>query len=180
MGESGQKERLGNLCLWQRTRQVSVFATSLLHTVSTCLPEVQASLLHLRCGIHPTSRPPLALPSALPALSTGALDSLWTASTWAPRERPTRAHTPSPISQSQGVTRWTGGQRPLPERPWYGIVYPPSSTHLSVWPCSTETGVSCSAETRPPAQWQLELVRPPDEAMVMGLRGPGGRTHVET
>lgn len=129
---------------------------------------------------HPTSRPPLALPSALPALSTGALDSLWTASTWAPRERPTRAHTPSPISQSQGVTRWTGGQRPLPERPWYGIVYPPSSTHLSVWPCSTETGVSCSAETRPPAQWPLELVRPPDEAMVMGLRGPGGRTHVET
>ena len=35
-----------------------MLATSLLHMVSTCLPEVPASLFHLRCGIRPTPRPP--------------------------------------------------------------------------------------------------------------------------
>lgn len=122
----------------------------------------------------PLPDPLLALPSALPALATGALDSLSTASTWAPRARPTRAHTRSPVSQSQGVTRWTGGQRPLPERPRCGTVRLPSSTCLSVGPCSTRAGESCGAQTSPPAQWQPELVRPPGEAMVMGLWGLQG------
>ena len=33
---------------------------------------------------------------------------------------------------------------------------------------------SCGAQTSPPAQWQPELVRPPGEAMVMGLWGLQG------
>ena len=69
---------------------------------------------------------------------------------WAPRERPTRAHAPSPTSQSQGAARWTGGQRhSLRDAVW--SCASPSSARLSVWPCSTQAGVSCGAQARPPS-----------------------------
>lgn len=69
---------------------------------------------------------------------------------WAPRERPTRAHAPSPTSQSQGAARCTGGQRhSLRDAVW--SCASPSTARLSVWLCSTQAGVSCGAQARPPS-----------------------------
>lgn len=118
----------------------------------------------------PLHDPLLALPFRLPStFHRGSCRP------WAPRERPTRAHAPSPISHLTvpGSRPMDWGSEALPER--RGVELCVSILRTPVRLAVQHPGWSVlRSPGQASIQRQLELVRPPGGAMVMGLRGPGG------
>lgn len=145
-----------------------MLTTSLLHMVSTCLPEVPASLRHLRCGIRPTPGP--ASRSSLPPSQHFPQELLWAL-------RSKRETNKSPCPQSHltvpGSRPMDWGSEALPER--RGVELCISILRTPVRLAVQHPGWNVlRSPGQASVQRQLELVRPPGGATAMGLQGPGG------
>lgn len=145
-----------------------MLTTSLLHMVSACLPEVPASLRHLRCGNCPTPRP--ASRSSFPPSQHFPQGLLWALGS---KRETNKSPCPESHLTVPGSCPMHWGSEALPER--RGVELCVSIHRTPVRLVVQHPGRSVlRSPGQASVQRQLELMRPPGGAMVMGLRGPGG------